>query len=83
MFFRFPRTSLESFLHLWIVLQYVYFPLVHFYELVVNFNLYEPGLIKVQSSKSFIVTQQIHIQVKQEDEKRHIIHNSAKVYQAM
>ena len=33
--------------------------------------------------KSFIVTQQIHIKVKQEDEKRHIIHNSAKVYQAM
>ena len=36
-------------------------------------------MFKVQNSKSFIVTQHIHIQVKQENEKRHIIHNSAKV----
>ena len=43
--FRFPRTSLESFLHLWSVLQDVYFPLFHFYELVVKFNPYELGLI--------------------------------------
>ena len=33
--------------------------------------------LKKKSSKSFIVTQQIHIQVKQENEKRHIIYNSA------
>ena len=38
---------------------------------------------KFLSLKSFIVTQQIHIEVKQENEKRHIIHDSAKVYQAM
>ena len=43
--FRFPMTSLESFLHLWSVLQYVHFPLFHIYELVVNFNHYELGLI--------------------------------------
>ena len=41
--FRFLRTSLEYFLHLWSVLQHVYFPLFHFYEL--NFNHYELGLI--------------------------------------
>ena len=45
MLFRFLRTSLEYFLHLWSVLKYVYFPLFHFYELVVNFNHYELGLI--------------------------------------
>ena len=44
---------------------------------------FHPDLLKVKSSKSFIVTPQIYIQVKQEGEKIHIIHNSAKVYQAM
>ena len=43
--FRSLRTSLESFLYLWSVIQYVYFPPFHFYELVVNFNHYELGLI--------------------------------------
>ena len=45
MLFRSLRTSLESFLYLWSAIQYVYFPLFHFYELVVNFNHYELGLI--------------------------------------